>query len=358
MRQLFIGLLCGIFFVSMPLKSVQAVSKKSSYTEIEKEKKGKKIKKDKVLLCGVDKPIRVASFVTNPPFGWVEVVAGDRGQKDIYTNKGYGIDLFTNIAHNLQYRVKSVPYTSYLDAMKDLRKGNLDVIAGTYYNRSILGVGVNLLTPGYLTNPIVAIFVKGYEKPYNSFDDLKGLKGIVRQEEMIYPLIHSQLPKDVDIKVVSGSKKAFKMLMDHEVDFMVTSLYSAEAEVRRFKLVEDIYFPNKSLLKPELFFAFSSHSDCFTIKPALSKELKRIQQDKTAYMQNFMSYIDNWGETFRGEAGLLEETPDESETGVESNATHTQETIDELIKKDVFSDPQENASQQQTDGSDETQPTA
>lgn len=328
MRQLFISFLCLSFFMLTPIHYAQAQSKKGSYAEIEKEKKGKKVKSSNVLLCGIDKPIRVASFVTNPPFGWVEIVETVKGQSDTYVNKGYGIDLFTTVAHNLKYRVKSVPYTSYLDAMKDLRIGKIDVIAGAYYNRSILGVGVNLLTPGYFTNPIVAIFVKGYEKPYTSFNDLAGLKGVVRQEEMIYPLIHSQVPTDVKIQVVSGSKKAFKMLMDHEVDFMITSLYSAEAEVRRFKLVEDIYFPQKALLKPELFFVFSSHSDCLSLKPSLSKEVKRLQQDKEAYMQKFMSYINNWGEDFRNEAGLLEEESNEPQKGAISNLNDTKQLME------------------------------
>lgn len=310
MRFLF-SLLVGVVlsFSVMPVADA-APKQKGSYAEIEAQKKvQKKVKAE--ISCGMDQPIRVAGFVTNPPFGWVDIVPGSGLQKEVYVNRGYAYDLFQSLAVKLQYRVRNIGYTSYLEALKDLRKGKVDVVVGGYYNRSVLGVGINLLTPGYMVNPIIPIFVKGKERPVETFADLQDLKGVVRQEEMIYPLIYTQLPKNFNLQQVSGSRKAFKMLLNNEVDYMLTSLYSAEAEVRRFKIVDEIYFSNKSLAKPELFFLFSSHSDCRQLKRQFAQELSNMQKDKEGYMRNFIQYIDDWGQTFKDDKGLLEEDTDE-----------------------------------------------
>ena len=134
--------------------------------------------------------------------------------------------------------------------------------------------------------------------------DLIGLKGVVRQEEMIYPLVYNQLPQGVQIKQVAGSKTAFQMLMRGDVDYMLTSLYYAEAEVRRFKLIDKVHFPSVALLKPSLFFAFSSVSECHLLQPKFSEALKAMKKDSVAYRKYFVSYIDQWGIDFKDEPQL------------------------------------------------------
>lgn len=274
--------------------------------EEEQSKKKKKRNIKSKIKCGITEPMRVAGFVTNPPFGWVNVIPGSGIKQTQYINAGFSYDLFTQLAKNLNLRVSNVGYSSYQDALRDLRKGRIDVIAGVYYDKRVLGTGVNLMFPGYFTNPIIPIFVKGKERPIKSWSDLRGLKGVVRQEEMIYSLVFQQLPKDLQIEQVSGSKKAFSMLLSGEADYMITSLYAAEAEVRRYKLVDEIYFSPKSLVSPELFFVFSSHTDCRLHKKSLSEELKKIKADEKTYMDAFIGYIDDWGQRFKDKPSLIE----------------------------------------------------
>lgn len=320
-----------VFIVSMLLFSIIGYAQKNNkiYLESEEQVLTKKNKVCKIS-CGCHRPIRIAGFVTNPPFGWVTIVENKGGTKQYVTN-GYAIDLFVKMADNLGYITENVGYPSYQAALKALRRGQIDVIAGAYYTKSNLGVGTSLMSPSFIENPIITIFVKGKEKNIKTFAELKGLKGVVRQEEVIYPLIYRQLLPGTDIKQVSGAKKAFKMLMDGEVDYMLTSLYSAEAEVRRFKLVDKIYFPSISLDKPNLFFAFASTSDCLPLKASLSKELRKLKDDKNAYRAYFIDYIDQWGQTFKDDAGLLE---------VETK-TETISSQDENIVKDTSVEPVE-----------------
>lgn len=279
------------------------------------------------LSCGCINPIRVAGFVTNPPFGWVTTMEDNNGLTQYITN-GYAIDLFFKIANSLGYKTKNVGFSSYQAALKALRRGQIDVIAGAYYTKSNLGVGTNLMSPSFIENPIITIFVKGKEKNIKSFADLKGLKGVVRQEEVIYPLIYRQLLPGTDIKQISGAKKAFKMLLDGDVDYMLTSLYAAEAEVRRFKLVDKIYFPSIALDKPKLFFAFSSTSECLQLKNSLSKKLRQLQKDKNDYQKYFVNYIDEWGQTFKDDAGLLDVKPKDE---VNTPSSQTENVVEDKI---------------------------
>lgn len=288
--------------------SAEADTKKGVYLDEEKQEERKVNRKINNPLC---QKIRVAGFVTNPPFGWVTYK--QVADKNYYINNGFAYDLFKKITKNINVKVENVGYKSYDEAMRDLRLGKIDVMAGSYYEKNILGINVNLLFPGIMNNPIIPIFVKGREKDISKFEDLKNLKGVVRQEELIYPLIYKRLPKEADIKEVSGSKKAFTMLLSGEVDYMLSSLYSAEAEVRRYKLVDEIHFHNKALLKPELFFVFSKHSSCSIYKNTLTQELTNLKKNEKEYNNFFISYIDNWGQTFKDDEGLIETVRKEME---------------------------------------------
>ena len=280
-----------------------AENKKKSYIDVE-PKQEKIIKEKNKIICGYSSPIRVAGFVTNPPFGWVTQEKHKRLDIMIYSNNGYAYDLFEKLAKHLGFKIENVGYPSYQEALKALRQGKVDVVTGAYHNKHNLGVGIKLLYPSFMENQIVPIFVKGKEKQVQSFDDLIGLKGVVRQEEMIYPLVYNQLPQGVQIKQVSGSKSAFQMLMRGEADYMLTSLYSAEAEVRRFKLIDKVHFSSFALLKPSLFFAFSSVSECHLLQPKFSEALKAMKKDSVAYRKYFVSYIDQWGIDFKDEPQL------------------------------------------------------
>ncbi len=288
---------------------VEAASKKhqeNMVVEEEYKKENKKKKKKSQISCGYEEAIRVAGFVTNAPFGWVNIIPPRPPKPITYENDGFGYEIFKKITAAQNLKIRNVGYTSYKEAMADLRKGKIDVIVGSYFDQRVLGSGVNLMFPSYFSNPIVPIFLKGKEKPINTWEDLRGLKGVVRQEENIYSLIFNQLPQDLKIEQVSGAKKAFTKLLTGEADYMLTSLYAGEAEVRRYKLLKEIHFPDKALLIPELFFVFSSQSECKAIKKILEPELRKLKENNAEYKQMLITHIDNWGMRFKDEPKLTD----------------------------------------------------
>lgn len=275
------------------------------YVEQEVQKKTEKRQKRSVE-CGYTKPMKVAGFVTNPPFGWVDVIPGDRTRPDMYFNDGFAYQLFYNMATQLGLKVENKGFTSYHAALTALKKGEIDVLVGSYYDKRTLGVGTSILFPSYIKNPIVVMFMMGKEKDVKSLEDLKGLKGGVRQEEMIYSLLYDSLPEGVQMEQIAGSKEAYSRLMLGKIDYLITSLYAAESEIRRFKITDKVVLTRVPLMEPELFFVFSSNSSCRLLKPTFEEQLRKEKDNGGSIGNLLFEHVDKWADRFRYEESLTD----------------------------------------------------
>ena len=259
--------------------------------------------------CGYSRPMRVAGMIGNPPFGWV-VRHDERGSKDL-ESFGLGRQVLDKVAQKLKISYVSTGYLSYDKAISALKRGEIDLLLTAYYRPQDLGAGTTIVTPGYFRIIFTVYFKKGNEFPVKSFDDLDGWKGVIRREENIYPLIYQKLPRNVNITQVSTAKRAFEMLMNDEADYLFTSPYSAEAELRRYKLNDDIISGSTALFDPTLFFVFTTNSDCWKLKEKFSDALHDEDFSLEKIEEMTRNLINEWGEKFRDDAGLLEEEIDD-----------------------------------------------
>ena len=99
--------------------------------------------------------------------------------------------------------------------------------------------------------------------------------------------------------------------MDGEADYLLGSPYAEEAELRRYKLNNEIVRGSKVLFESTLFLVFSTNSDCRELFEKFSGALKDFTRPQTEMMTRKL--IDDWGERFREDPGLLEEKEKESE---------------------------------------------
>lgn len=258
--------------------------------------------------CGYQRPIRVAGFVTNPPFGWVDQIGQSiPGQKSEYINNGLGIHIFRKLAGELRLKVVDMPFLSYQDAVVALAQGKIDVLLGVYYDRQFLVRGTYLVTPSYFKNGIIALFMKGKERSVETYADLRGLKGVVRLEEGLYSLVHQNIPEDIQITTVSGARQAFSMLLTGEADFMLTSPYAAEAEARRFKMDLDLASSEYLLFEPDLFFAFSTSTDCLMLARLFQQKIQEKDLGRETLDEEVRNYINEWGQRFKDAPSLAYE---------------------------------------------------
>ena len=145
-------------------------------------------------------------------------------------------------------------------------------------------------------------------------NDLSGYSGIVRREEQIYLLLHQKLPAGVELTQVSTAKKAYEMLINGEADDLLGSPYSQEAELRRYKLNDEIVPASQVLDNSNLFFVFSSNSDCRNLREKFSEILESDALSPSEIDSTIRKVIDEWGERFRESKGLLEKDEDEAES--------------------------------------------
>lgn len=261
------------------------------------------LKKDIVVekTCGRGRALRVAGMIGNAPFGWVEA---DRINRQNMQSFGLGRVVLEKIKDDLDIRFVSTGYTSYEEAILALRKGEIDLLLAVYH-RTALGKEVEIVTPAYFKNYFTVYFKKGNELPIESYQDLVGLKGIVRKEEMIYPMIYQRLPRGVQLTEVLSAAKAFEMLMNEEVDYILGSPYALEGELRRYKMQDDIVSDGAVLGTATLFFAISKNSPCYSLKEDISTALKEHNFSQKTLRDDIQQLIDDWGKRFYADEALI-----------------------------------------------------
>lgn len=321
MRKLLVVFML-IAFVCTSLESASLKNKRSS-----KDRKGKvvdmveDIKPIKTNLNSCNRPLRVASMIGNAPFSWVE---GEGSTQQNLKSYGLGILVFDKIAKENGWKYTTTGYTSQEEAVQALARGNIDLLAGVYYRS--YGSQIELITPAFFTNVFVAYFKKGKELEVESYNDLVGLKGVVRKEEMIYPMIKKRLPREVDLTEVLSASKAFEMLMNEDVDYILGSPYAIEGELRRYKMQNDIVTAGKALGNGTLFFAFSKNSPCLQLKDNLSQSIRSNKFSQKTLDVEIRQLIDAWGDRFRSDEVLMKTKRNTLSQYMDDNKTDNSES--------------------------------
>ena len=337
--MLFMFLLSGIVNAEAQQIPLNNISRNISYIEEEQINIEKNNLQEKFANCGSRaKPIKIAGFVNYPPFGWVEIQTDQMGNEISNKNVGIGYALFDKIAQELGISVQNKGYSTYMQAQRAVRWGQSDVLLETYYDNDPYA-SLDIVFPAYLSNPFVIVSLKGTLPEIKDFSELAGKKGVVRREEMIWPLLQSTFPKTIKIEEVSGARNAFRKLIKKEVDFMITSLYAAEAEMRRFKIVDIMDVSQTVFRSPNIFMGFSQIGVCGKIhKSYFEKRIKELTSDKDFMRRLIMDHIISWEQRFKDEPSLLTEEglaledetaiPIQEENDYEDKKSNSSEKVD------------------------------
>ncbi len=345
MKHFIIVLLTGLLMIT----AAQAASNSRratrtssvSYVEEEKANTSSKTEKENFSLCGAGfHPVRVAGFVNYPPFGWVETQKNRLGAVVSIKNEGLAYALFEKIAQERGLEVRNNGYLTYTEGQKAVRRGQSDVLLATYYDNDPYAT-LDIVFPAYLSNPFVIVSLKGTLPEVKDFAELAGKKGVVRKEEMIWPLLQPTFPKTVKITEVSGARNAFKKLMTKEADFMITSLYAAEAEMRRFKIIDAMDVSRTVFRNPNIFMAFSQVGPCAGMhKDFFEKRMKELVADKDFMRGLITQYIIAWEKKFKDEPSLLTEEGLKLDDETEVEETEEDSAQEERVKSLEELDPE------------------
>ena len=264
--------------------------------------------------CGSpSRPFSVVVWPTIAPFGWVERIKRPNEQEII---KPFGLfyNLFKDVAEHNNKVVYFVP-TATLEKAEELTALKAaDILLGYYYDNTPYAK-FQPLYPAVIQNPVVIITLKGKMPQERALENLIYKRGVMREDEKLYTLVHPMLPKKMKIDLVRSAKDAFQQLLSGDADFIITGRYSAEAELRRFKIksLVDISEPIKN---PSIFFAVAKDNPC----------RQEIQDFFKQYMEPIINDYDAMGDLLRGQLDIwqdqflydpaLKATSDEADTNI------------------------------------------
>ena len=293
---------CSVIFFCLLFCNVQAQAAPS--------RRGK----DPLRSCGgpeTELPFSIVGIKNYPPFSWIEV-KGDENQDPKYKKqeyKGLILDLVKETANELQIvDMKNIVFDDFQQIQKAMLRGNAAFSFVTYYVDEAKS-GQDYVYPAYFGNPFIVVSRNTKVIEVRDLSELKGLKGLIRREEIIEPLIRGSLPTDTKLEVVDGAETAFRKLLSGEVDFMLTSRYAADAESRRFKIQDKLHFGNTALRHIKYFVSFSKLSSCRVHKKTFEEKFKEKIKNKAAIEMLLQKHIMLWVEKFRDDPPL-EYTPE------------------------------------------------
>ena len=271
-------------------------------------------KEPPTLTCGgkdSHTPFKITGFYDYPPFSWVtydEEHFQKTGQKR-FTYHGFIAEPIQKALGEIGVRrINQVGYPVFDDAMKAGRRGQVDIVFTAYYQDDTRS-GLDYIYPAYFGNPFVVVSRAEKKLVIKDPTELSGMKGVIRDEEGIEPIIKGILPTDVKISVVKGPEAAFKALLSGEADFMISSPYAAAAEARRFKVWKDIYIGSDPIRSVKIFAAFSKMSPCRIYKDFFTEKFSPLFADKAEAEKRMQKVIDNWAEMHKDTPPLEYEKP-------------------------------------------------
>ena len=253
----------------------------------------------------------VVGFKNYPPFSWVELDLSDTA-KTSYNYKGFIFDSVRTSLNDMKIqKINNLVMDSVQQIQKAVLHGKTDMFFMSYYVDEAKS-GADYIYPAYFGNPFVVVSRASKKIEVDDISGLKGLKGVIRREEEIEALISGLLPTDTKMEVVDGAETAFRKLLSGDVDFMITSPYAADAEVRRFKIKNKVHFGKKVLRHIKYFIAFSKLSACRKYKETFAQQFAEQIKDKSALEKKLQDSIRTWADKFAGDPPL-QYTPPEGE---------------------------------------------
>ena len=236
-----------------------------------------------------------------PPFSWTQI----NKEKKYEERKGFILDAIDETIKEAGIvTVRNQFFDSFQQTQKAMLRGNAAFSFLSYYVDEAQS-GQDYVYPAYFGNPFIVVSRSSKEIEVSDLSELKGLKGVVREEEGIEPLVRNTLPTDTKLEVVSGAENAFRKLLSGEVDYMLTSKYAAEAEARRFKVREMLHFGNTALRHVKYFISFSKKSPCRLYKKLFSELFKEKIKDKEAMEKSIQKHILLWADMYKNEPPLV-----------------------------------------------------
>lgn len=214
--------------------------------------------------------VKVTGFIDFIPYGYN--VTNDLGKQEYRTVFKPIIDIFKE-DNNLQIVYKTRKKT-YEELVQDVRRGDIDVILGVYYNTEMYH-GLELVYPAIINSPLTVFVLPDRVNDIKEADDLKKLKGVRLANEPYNDFVKEQLAQ-YDLETVDKPYDLFERLFTKKVDYILINHYMGLIEAAKLGLKDQISIAKQTIWNMPLFFGVSK----------FAKDRKMITKKLTEYSKD------------------------------------------------------------------------
>lgn len=214
--------------------------------------------------------VKVTGFLDFPPYGYN--ITNDLGKEEYRTVFKPLIEVFKE-DNNLQIVYKTRKKT-YDELVQDVRRGDIDVLLGAYYNTEMYH-GLELIYPAIISSPLTVFVLPNRVNDINDVEDLKKLKGVRLAKEHYNDFVKEQLAQ-YDLETVDTSYELFERLFTKKVDYILINHYMGLIEAAKLGLKGQISIAKQTIWNMPMFFAVSK----------FAKDRKMITKKLTEYSKD------------------------------------------------------------------------
>ncbi len=221
-----------------------------------------------------EKLIIVTSFYDYPPFGQEQ-----NNPHTISTLFQPFVDaLSKNSKHKVEYKMEQ----TYDLAIENVLNGRIDILLGAYYDTEKY-IGIELVYPSILNNPIVPVTMPDRELKLTSKKDLQNLKGAIDSREHLSDYVSNELSK-LNIQKFDNSEKLYEQLFIGNVDYILTSRYYGALEQAKLGIRDMVQMSPRAIWDMPLFIGTSaltknSKRTVNTIKDVLRPQHEQLKKE-------------------------------------------------------------------------------
>jgi len=187
----------------------------------------------------------------------------------------------------------------YVNNVRAVRSGQIDMIVGAYSLTKLYN-GIELIYPSVINNPINVAMMPEKIDQVSILEDLKGLKGVRVEGEILNDYVERIL-SDFKVEKVSNLYDAYEKLFVGEVDYVIGGYYYLLSEAIRLGIRPYVSFSKKSLWDIPVFIGISKSTK--VDKKLLVKLLTSWSNTATVkenIMKNLRDYIENLEKEYAG----------------------------------------------------------
>ncbi len=214
--------------------------------------------------------VKVTGFLDFIPYGYN--ITNPQGRQEYHTVFSPLLEIFKK-DNNLQLTYKTRKKT-YDDFVQDVRRGDVDVLLGAYYNTEKYH-GLELIYPAIISSPLTVFVLPNRVNDIKEIDDLKNLKGVRLADEPLNDFVKEQIAQ-YNIETVDKPYDLFERLFTKKVDYILVNHYRGLIEAAKIGLKNQISVAKQTIWNMPMFLAVSK----------FAKDRKMITKQLTTYCKN------------------------------------------------------------------------